>query len=558
MWSADSSHCFLLRVALVCLLVLCQGCERTPQAAAGPYASASLPRPAFGNAPPDRCDVIVHGAAGEVGGSLSIVDMGTSRWMVDCGAYYPTGSGTREERELLADRRNQELPNGAPSVSGVFVTHAHLDHIGRLPKLIRDGYRGPIYATRATAELAAIMLCMQIRYDELRLREWSWSDGAARRGDATALHWAGCEWQQRIRRPMRRRATLGEFQRDKANVYPCKTCGLVEAQGIASQFIVETYAQPFEIGSGVKVTLLDAGHIPGSASVLFEVDISGVTRRILFSGDLGNQVSTLVSGPDAAPAVDAVLVESTYGGRRHDAIATTEFAAFRRAVGAAVASGGVAWIPCFALDRTQKVLHQLKIAQEDGTLPGTVPIYCPSPSAHDITKLYRSWLRAESPWFRTSLREDAILPSSLIHDGGAGTELRPERPSVLLTTSGMLDAALSQSLLPSLLSERTTHVFLVGWQDPLSPGGQLASGTPTVEADGRQLPVRAAVHKYDCFSAHADASDIQVWLSRNQKAQVVLVHGDRRALSEQEELLRSSGWSNVTIAEPGKIAVQFP
>jgi metallo-beta-lactamase family protein len=341
------------------------------------------------------------------------------------------------------------------------------------------------------------------------------------------------------------------------------------------------YDKPMEVAPGVSVTMLYAGHIPGAASVLFEMRVGEKKRRVLFSGDVGNDLSPLFAGPKPAPDVDAVFVETTYGPTLRDPSVNEERAQFRRAVGEAVDRGRVAWIPLFALDRTQKILHELRLAQKEGTLSERVPIYCTSSTALEITAIYRQ--HRQDGWFRDSVASDPLAwsPGGLRKSPGLPKNL--PRPSVLLTTSGMLDNGPSRTLVSRLVPDKSTAIFLVGYQDPASPGGMLmkaagllregtrdqasltraAAGLPSdnakkpqaaavLELDG-QIPVRAAVRYFRCFSAHGDAKDMDAWLSKiHRGATVILVHGGPWELTTRAEQLIKQGWRDVRIAKPGE------
>jgi metallo-beta-lactamase family protein len=343
------------------------------------------------------------------------------------------------------------------------------------------------------------------------------------------------------------------------------------------------YDKPTEVAPGVSVTLLYAGHIPGSASVLFDIRVGEKKRRVLFSGDVGNDLSPLFAGPKLAPDADAVFVETTYGPTFRDPSVKEERALFRRSVGAVVDRGSVAWVPVFALDRTQKILHELRLAQQEGTLSPGVPIYCTSSTALEITAIYRR--HRGDGWFRDSVAADPLAwsPDGLRKSPGLPKNL--PRPSVLLTTSGMLEHGASRTLIGRLVPEKSPAIFLVGYQDPASPGGMLmksagllregtrdqasltgAAADPasrdaakppaaaaSLELDGERIPVRAAVQYFRCFSAHGDAKDMDVWLSGiHRSATVVLVHGGPWELSTRAEQLARQGWHDVRVAKPGE------
>ena len=555
-------------------------------------------------APSQFVRATVYGAAGRVGGSLTIIEADQGRWMVDCGSYYPDGNGTALERAAAAEKLNQELPLHSTSVDGLFLTHAHIDHIGRTLLLVRNGYSGPIYLTAATAVLAPVMLRSQARYDSSRTRKWSWSRRSKVPNSYIKCHWEEeCEWISKIadKNLATRICSLADLEATIRPIaaFACKVCADIEVARVSRLFQVHGYGVPFYPANGVEAILLDAGHIPGSASVLLNITTTKGLKKILVSGDLGNNLSNLFKGPDPAPPVDAVIVETTYGSKSRDQKVENEFEQFRHAVANAVTNSGRVWIPAFALDRTQKILNQLAIAQAEGVLLKDIPIYCYSPTAKEISRLYREKL--DPNCFRPEIVSNpkSFSPVGLI-EGFPDSEddqskdrrhiKAPRGPCILITTSGMMDSAFSEALLPELMGDVKTSIFLVGWQDPKSPGGQLKalqliaeknkkqdSQSPeelkammiamwiwfwedpkSISFKGTNYIVRAALKKFDCFSGHGDSHDIDSWLDRSARGiPLVLVHGDGEKLQSRFEDLTEKGWTDVRIARPGDVAIEF-
>lgn len=503
----------------------------------------------------------VYGAAGRVSGSLSVLDTGQKRWMIDCGAFYPDENDRQPGREERAGRESAVLPAEAAAIDGLFLTHAHLDHIGRVPLLVERGFDGPIYLTPTTAALAEVMLLMQVRFDRQRQRTWAWStqsrDKAATTGRSLYVHWRPCSYRQAIH--PKNLATLDATAAELAQrflshqppikTFLCPSCAKEEVASICRRFRRLEYDKPTEVAPGVRVTMLDAGHLPGSASVLFEVASAAGPRRILFSGDLGNQLSALFSGPQRAPGADAIVLETTYGATERPASTAAERGEFRKSVGKITRAGGVAWIPAFTLDRTQKILYELHLAQREGALEKTLPIFCPSPTAQRITALYHT--HRQDGWFRPEVAANPLawepqeirktVPSYL------------PRPSIVISPSDMTTAVWSERLLASLLPDASTGIFLVGYQDPVGEGGQLERGVRQLEIRGTSIPVRAQVYSFHCFSGHGDAADIDRWLANvPPEALIVLVHGGSEELEARATSLRAQGRTNVQIAQPGK------
>jgi len=508
----------------------------------------------------EELSVISYGGVGQVSGSMHMINALGKSILVDAGIFYPDGDENEQllVRQNRAELLNDVLPFDPASIDAVIISHAHIDHSGRLPQLIRSGFTGRVYMTLGTRKLLEVMLESQLRYDN-EVRNWVWSSNNAKSGDTKAVtaHWTRCEWAQRIadrnRTQMsgRRSYVENRLGRDLA---PCRQCAGDELGRVLRTMKVIEYEEEIDLGSGVRFSLLDAGHIPGSASVLIDVVSSTTNRkRLLFSGDLGNNRSPLQVGPKPAPIVDAIWVETTYGGATSEFETALETARFQETIGRSVSSGGIVWIPAFALDRTQKVLHLIRNGIQNGRISSTVNIYAPSPSAHAISEIYK--VNASTPnesWFKDGLDGPTLFPPykrSLPKAIPGG--------SIIITTSGMMDEALSASLLKPLLTDPRSSVLLVGYADPALPGGQLKSqinsDTKTIDWDGQSIDVKATISSFGFLSAHADGEGVLEWLSANDanKLKVFLVHGSSNALNKQKEYLLNNGYKNIDIPAIG-------
>ena len=410
------------------------------------------------------------GATREVGGSAILLSNGRTNVLLDCGALYG------EQRET---RKPDEFPFEPDAIDAVILSHVHLDHIGRLPYLYLAGYRGRMYATRVTRDLASIMLGQVLRFDE-------------------ALQ------------------------------------GKISVRELIQRFVAEDYHDRFLVADDVKVSFLDAGHIPGSAVTVVQMRTAAGTVEIAYTGDYGNGLSPFLRDPEQVERADALIVEATYG----DAIRRFErdrFGPFVRALAAALAEDKRVIIPAFVLDRTQKLLWVIGRARRDGKLK-EVPVYVTSGTARRITRLYdtfwrqknqfagyfsRSWLRQKSPFFGLRYRPGP----------GPGNP-PPPRPSIVIASSADGLHAASRDYIEQLAIDPNTAFFVVGYAPPKTPVGQLAAiatgkRPPRLEIGGRTLPVRAKVKKFSMFSGHADGQQMTQFVTacRNWR-QVFVVHGE--------------------------------
>lgn len=518
-----------------------------------------------GFSPPDKTTeadantviVTAHGAAGEVSGSLFHIEHNGLSLFVDIGLFYPDGEGSAQERQRRAEEKNRALPVDAQSVDAVILTHAHLDHTGRLLPLISEGFRGKVYLTKATQTLMDILFISQIRFEN-NTREWEYSIHSIREGSAgkyVTAHWNGCHWQGRISQHNRRsyHGTLSEApDHIGLSLSPCRVCASDRLKNLYNQvtFVPLAYDEPLSINNHIALTLFDAGHIPGSASVLLSIEsASDDGVNLLFSGDIGTSYGLLQEGPQPAPPADHLWVETTYGGSVRTEEHKTEIAQFQEDIARTLSGGGVAWIPAFALDRTQKVLFVIEEGKRKGLIPRGTRIIVPSPTANQFTGKYQQEYEAPTSWFKPEIySRETLFPSY-------ETRL-PEsfdEPVILITTSGMMDSAFSSSLLQELLPKPDTGVFIVGYQAPDTPGGQLLKGGP-VRWEEMHINVRADVERYGFFSAHADARETVHWLSNQSREDtyIHLIHGDEPSLQAQKEYLLEEGFQKISIPSHGE------
>jgi metallo-beta-lactamase family protein len=422
------------------------------------------------------------GAVGTVTGSRFLLEGADGRILVDAGLF----QGLPDLR-----RRNWEEPDLDPAtLDAVVVTHAHLDHTGYLPKLVRGGFRGRIVCTRPTAELAAIVL-----RDSAHLQE---EDALYANAHGFSKH----------------RPALPLY--DAADVE--RTLPL---------FAPAPYGEPTALAPGITVTLRPAGHILGSATATVEVDAA----RVLFSGDLGRPHHPLLLPPADPPAVDVIVVESTYGDREHP---PPDDEVLADAVRRTVARGGTVLVPAFAVDRTELVLLELDRLRRAGRIPD-VPLYVDSPMALEALEVYRRATHDPGTLLRAGRAGRDLLDIAgvrAVRDAGESARLnQPAYPCILISASGMASGGRVVHHLRHQLPDPRNTVVLTGYQAEGTRGRQLLDGARQVKMHGRYVPVHAEVVQITDFSVHADGGEIVAWLGRAPEPPhtVYVVHGEPRS-----------------------------
>jgi len=428
------------------------------------------------------------GASGTVTGSRFLLETPRARVLIDCGMF----QGLRD----LRDRNWAPFPVEPRSIDAVVLTHAHLDHSGYLPALVRDGFGGRILATPQTAELAGIVMT-----DSGHLQEEE-AEYANRKGYS----------KHHPARPL--------YTED-------------DARRAAERFHGVAFDTTVEIADGVGVTLRPAGHILGSSTAT--LSLTGVVDRTLFaSGDLGRMHHPILRPPAPPPEADVVLVESTYGDRTHEPVADAE-ERLASVISRTAARGGTVVIPSFAVDRTEVILLALRRMTAEGRIPA-LPVYADSPMALEVLRVYRRAMAARDPEIRPEsiTQGDPFDPGSL-HELRSPEESRElndlDYPSIIISASGMATGGRVLHHLLRCLPDSRCAVVLPGFQAEGTRGRLLADGARTVKMLGRYVPVHAEVAVVEAFSVHADGDEIVEWLRRAPKPPdtAFVIHGEPRA-----------------------------
>ncbi|MEK7608563.1 MAG: MBL fold metallo-hydrolase [Patescibacteria group bacterium] len=416
--------------------------------------------------------ITFYGGAKTVTGANYLLESGDTKILIDCGL----SQGNKE-----AERKNFEpLPYNPSSVQALFITHAHVDHVGKIPKLVKSGFDGAIYSTPPTKDFAELLL---LDSEHLLRRE------AEEEGRAPLY------LEEDVLRAM-------------------------------TQWKTQDYHSPFEIGPFV-VEFFDAGHILGSASIKFTAE----GKSIIFSGDLGNAPAPVIRDPDPLPAADYCVIESTYGDRVHDSADTRE-SELENAIEDTVRAGGVLMVPAFAMERTQDLLYHLNGLVEQGRVP-RVPVYIDSPLAIRLTDVYKKY----KEYFNRSVTKEMRAGDDILNFPGLHFTLTAEQskeinnvhpPKIIIAGSGMSNGGRILHHERRYLSDPKSCLLIVGYQAAGTMGRALVDGAKTVRMFKEEIPVRCSIRSITAYSAHADQPHLLAWLRprRGSLKEVFVVQGE--------------------------------
>lgn len=457
------------------------------------------------------------GAARTVTGSKHVVRTKSATVLLDCGLF----QGKR--RESIEQNRSLGIDPG--SLDAVVLSHAHIDHSGALPLLVKRGFEQTIYTTSATRDLCAAML-----------------------EDAAMIQASDAEYINRL---------IERGESDMEHVEP-----LYDEQDVVrvlEQTVAVEYRRPVRIAHGITLTLLDAGHVLGSAIVCLDIEEDGRRRRLVFTGDLGRRRMPILRDPEVPNGADILISESTYGDRLHKPIEQMEDE-LAEVVQRVHDRGGKIIVPSFALERAQEVVYALKNLREKGRLPH-MPVYVDSPLTVKLTDVFRlhpecydeetrKLIRGrESPFEFPELRYVSDKDDSKAIDAERG-------PSMIISASGMCEAGRVLHHLKAAVEDPKNCVMIVGFQAPHTLGRRLVERAPRVRIFGVERDLRAQVVVLNGFSAHADQNDLVEFAEAVRKggtlASVALVHGDPKPQEILRGLLDARGFPKVKIPAPGE------
>lgn len=450
-----------------------------------------------------------YGGAGEVTGSKHLFEVNGARVLLDCGMF--------QGHRMDAEAKNRRLDVKPESLHAVVLSHAHIDHSGLLPMLIKHGYRGPIIATPATRDLCSIMLM-----------------------DSAHIQQKDAEWLSKKERtftpPLYRQEDVQETMR---------------------RFIGLSYGMPYPVAPGLTLTFEDAGHVLGSAMVQLDFEEGGTSRRFIFSGDIGRKNLSILRDPWEPTEADVVMMEGTYGDREHDPVGQMD-EKLARYINETAERGGKVIIPSFALERAQEIIYAIKRLQMANAIPD-IPVIVDSPMTVNVTEVFRLHTESFDEDFRAVMDEagDPFQPKRIRYIRATEESIAinaMKEPAIIISAAGMCEHGRILHHLRNNCGDPKNTILIVGFQAANTLGRKIVERQRTIRVFGVDRELNAQVHVMNEFSAHAGQSELVGFATRfsDRLRHVLLVHGENGALGTLRDALRARGREGVHIMRPGE------
>ncbi len=457
-----------------------------------------------------------HGAVRTVTGSQHLLTVNDTKILLDCGLF----QGKRKQ----SFERNRNLPYDASEVDILVLSHAHIDHSGNIPNLVKSGFTGDIYCTYATRDLCAIML-----RDSAKIQE----------SDAKYAN----------KRNRKKGLPLVE------PIYEIK-----DAVESMKYFMSIAYDRPRTIAPGITLTFVDAGHILGSATVILDIEDEAGKRdvRVVFSGDIGRNHRPILKDPVPVDSADILIIESTYGNREHkiDAVSDTELV---DVINRTAARGGKVIVPAFAVGRSQELVYRIHRQIHEGNISNELPVFVDSPLAINATSVYRLHPEAYDDEMAKFMLEDTqhsdpfgfdrMMYTRAVEQSKALNDL--EEPAVIISASGMAESGRILHHIKNNAADPRNTILLVGWAAPHTLARRIAERREIIRVFGEEYQLNAEVATINGFSGHADRSELLDWVGHLNKPprHTFIVHGDEQVSLDFAQELRKVGIKNAAVPE---------
>ena len=464
-------------------------------------------------------ELTFHGAVRTVTGSQHLISVNGYKILLDCGLYQGSRKNSYE--------RNQNLPFAASEIDALVLSHAHIDHSGNIPNLVKSGFRGDIICTYATRDLCAIML-----------------------RDSAKIQSYDIEYVNKKR--AKNKLPLLE------PIYKIE-----DAIESLKYFIGIGYERPYRLLPGITLTFYDAGHILGSAITVLDIEDEETKKpvKLVFSGDLGRPDRPILRDPTFLDEADILIIESTYGNREHADIDEASNK-LERIVNETCKRGGKVIVPAFAVGRSQELVYRLHQLVESRDISPQLPVYVDSPLAIDATSVYRLHPEAYDEEIAEFLLEDRHQDPfgfDMMHYTRSTAQSKElnflREPAVIISASGMAEAGRILHHLKNNIEDPRNTILIVGWQAPHTLGRRIVQKQPRVKIFGEEYDLKAAVETINGFSAHADRSELLDWAGHFKKkpAHSFIVHGEEEvSLAFADSLQKQLGFNNVQVPELGQ------